>query len=172
MADARMHLGVFFNHTGHHIASWRHPQADADAGINIEHYVRLAQTAESAGLDFLFFADSAAVAERRPESLRRSAQYTAYFEPLTLLSALAMVTKRIGLVSTATTSYNEPYHVAKDRIVADFEKEYLTSLVTHAAGNMSKAARLAGVDRTTLYRLIDKHQLLRGEKADSEDAGA
>ena len=113
MADARMHLGVFFNHTGHHIASWRHPQADADAGINIEHYVRLAQTAESAGLDFLFFADSAAVAERRPESLRRSAQYTAYFEPLTLLSALAMVTKRIGLVSTATTSYNEPYHVAR-----------------------------------------------------------
>ncbi len=116
MADARaprMQLGVFFNHTGHHIASWRHPRADADAHVSIEHYVRLAQTAEAAGLDFLFFADSAATAERRPESLRRSAQYTAYFEPLTLLSALAMVTKRIGLVSTATTSYNEPYHVAR-----------------------------------------------------------
>lgn len=110
---SRMHLGVFFNHTGHHIASWRHPNADADAGINIDHYVRLAQTAEAAGLDFLFFADSAATAERRRESLRRSAQYTAYFEPTTLLGALAMVTKRIGLVATATTSYNEPYNVAR-----------------------------------------------------------
>ena len=109
----KMQLGVFFNHTGHHIASWRHEKADADAGINIDHYIRLAQTAEAAGLDFLFFADSAATAERRPESLRRSAQYTAYFEPTTLLGALAMVTKRIGLVSTATTSYNEPYNVAR-----------------------------------------------------------
>jgi FMN-dependent oxidoreductase (nitrilotriacetate monooxygenase family) len=116
MADARparMHLGVFFNHTGHHIASWRHPKADADANINIDHYLRLAQTAEAAGLDFLFFADSAATAERRPESLRRSAQYTAYFEPTTLLAAMAMVTRRIGLVATATTSYNEPYNVAR-----------------------------------------------------------
>ncbi len=112
-AKKRMHLGVFFNHTGHHIASWRHEKADADAGINIDHYVRLAQTAEAAGLDFLFFADSAATAERTPESLKRSAQYTAYFEPTTLLGALAMVTKRIGLVSTATTSYNEPYNVAR-----------------------------------------------------------
>ena len=117
MADdtrpARMHLGVFFNHTGHHIASWRHPKADADANINIDHYLTLAQTAEAAGLDFIFFADSAATAERRPESLRRSAQYTAYFEPTTLLAAMAVVTKRIGLVATATTSYNEPYNVAR-----------------------------------------------------------
>jgi len=64
---------------------------------------------------------------------------------------------------------NEPYHVAKDRIVVQFEREYLSALVARAAGNMSKAARLAGVDRTTLYRLIDKHQLMRG---DAEDAGA
>ncbi len=63
---------------------------------------------------------------------------------------------------------NEPYHLAKDRVVAQFEKEFLTALVARAAGNMSKAARLAGVDRTTLYRLIEKHQLLRG---DAEDAG-
>ncbi|MGQ0702410.1 MAG: sigma-54-dependent transcriptional regulator [Gemmatimonadales bacterium] len=55
----------------------------------------------------------------------------------------------------------EPYHVAKDRIVAQFEKEYLTALVSRATGNMSKAARMAGVDRTTLYRLMEKHQLVR-----------
>jgi N-acetyl-S-(2-succino)cysteine monooxygenase len=109
----RMHLGIFFNHTGHHLASWRHPKAQADAAINLKHYIELAQTAERAGFDFIFFADSAAVRDTKPEILRRSAQYTAYFEPVTLLSALAVVTKHIGLVATATTSYNEPYNVAR-----------------------------------------------------------
>lgn len=70
---------------------------------------------------------------------------------------------------SAAAATNEPYHLAKDRVVAQFEKEFLTSLVARAGGNMSKAARLAGVDRTTLYRLMDKHQLMRG---DAEDAGA
>jgi len=113
MKSRHMHLGVFFNHTGHHLASWRHPKAQADAAVNLNHYVGLAQTAEQAGFDFIFFADSAAVRETKPEVLRRSAQYTAYFEPVTLLSALAVVTKHIGLVATATTSYNEPYNVAR-----------------------------------------------------------
>jgi DNA-binding NtrC family response regulator len=62
---------------------------------------------------------------------------------------------------------DEPYHVAKDRIIAQFEKDYLTRLITRAGGNMSKAARLAKVDRTTLYRLMEKHSILR-----EEDAGA
>jgi len=58
---------------------------------------------------------------------------------------------------------DEPYHAAKDRIVAQFEQDYLARLVARAGGNMSKAARLAGVDRTTLYRLMDKHQVQRSE---------
>jgi len=62
---------------------------------------------------------------------------------------------------------DEPYHVAKDRIIAQFEKDYLTRLIARAGGNMSKAARLAKVDRTTLYRLMEKHSILR-----EEDAGA
>jgi DNA-binding NtrC family response regulator len=56
---------------------------------------------------------------------------------------------------------DEEYHVARDRVLAEFEKSYLTAIVTRAGGNMSKAARLAGVDRTTLYRLIEKHDLQR-----------
>ncbi|HUP20686.1 MAG TPA: sigma-54 dependent transcriptional regulator [Gemmatimonadota bacterium] len=56
---------------------------------------------------------------------------------------------------------DQPYHEARDRVLAEFEKNYLTNLVNRAGGNMSKAARLAGVDRTTLYRLIDKHDLER-----------
>jgi DNA-binding NtrC family response regulator len=57
---------------------------------------------------------------------------------------------------------DEAYHPAKEKIIAQFEREYLTRLVTRAGGNMSKAARLASVDRTTLYRLMDKHNVLRG----------
>ena len=66
--------------------------------------------------------------------------------------------------TTFAGSYmNDAYHVAKDKLVAQFEKEYLTRLVSRAGGNMSRAARLAGIDRTTLYRLMEKHELRRDE---------
>ena len=63
---------------------------------------------------------------------------------------------------------NEPFHTAKDRLVAHFEKEYLQRLTTRASGNMSKAARLAGIDRTTLYRLLEKHDVRREPGADAD----
>jgi DNA-binding NtrC family response regulator len=56
---------------------------------------------------------------------------------------------------------NEAFHTAKDSLIAHFEKEYLSRLTTRAGGNMSKAARLAGIDRTTLYRLMEKHGFRR-----------
>ena len=56
---------------------------------------------------------------------------------------------------------NEPFHIAKDNLIAHFEKEYLGRLTNRAGGNMSKAARLAGIDRTTLYRLMEKHGFRR-----------
>src|SRR3954466_8076904 len=64
---------------------------------------------------------------------------------------------------------DEAYHPAKDRVVAQFEKEYLTRLISRAGGNMSKAARLASIDRTTLYRLMDKHEFHRDETAGSPE---
>jgi N-acetyl-S-(2-succino)cysteine monooxygenase len=109
----QLRLGAFFNPTGHHVASWRHPQSQADAGINFEHYAEIARTAERAKMDMVFLADNISVREAHPEALARSAQYIANMEPITLLSALAAVTTRIGLVATASTSYNEPYHVAR-----------------------------------------------------------
>jgi DNA-binding NtrC family response regulator len=66
-----------------------------------------------------------------------------------------------GSIAVPSTSASEPYHLAKDRVVAQFEKQYLVALVARANNNMSKAARLAGVDRTTLYRLMEKHHLVR-----------
>jgi alkanesulfonate monooxygenase len=111
--QGQLRLGAFFNPTGHHVASWRHPRSQADAGINFQHYVELAKTAERGKFDMLFLADNVAVREAHMEALSRSAQYIANFEPLTLLSALSVVTERIGLVATASTSYNEPFHVAR-----------------------------------------------------------
>jgi alkanesulfonate monooxygenase len=109
----QMRLGAFFNPTGHHVASWRHPRAQADAGINFQHYVEITRTAERAKFDMVFLADNVCVRDASMEAISRSAQYIANFEPITLLSALSSVTSHIGLVATASTSYNEPFHVAR-----------------------------------------------------------
>src|SRR6201990_472006 len=109
----QLRLSAFFNPTGHHVASWRHPGAQADAGVNFKHYVEIAQTAERAKFDMVFLADNICVREANMEALSRSAQYIANFEPITLISAIAAVTERIGLTCTASTSYNEPFHVAR-----------------------------------------------------------
>lgn len=106
-------LGAFFHPTGHHVAAWLDEGAQIDAGTNFEHYVRLAQAAEKAKFDLVFLADAVATRDGNLEGLSRWPQYMAFFEPLTLLAGLAAVTSRIGLVSTATTSYNEPYHIAR-----------------------------------------------------------
>lgn len=109
----KLRLGAFFNPTGHHVASWRHPQAQADAGVNFEHFVEITRTAERGKMDMIFLADNVSVREAHPDALARSAQYIANFEPITLIAALAAMTKNIGIVATASTSYNEPYHVAR-----------------------------------------------------------
>jgi N-acetyl-S-(2-succino)cysteine monooxygenase len=109
----QLKLGAFFHPTGHHVASWLDESAQIDAGTNFRHYLELAQTAERGLFDLMFLADALAVRDGRPEALRRWPQYMAYFEPLTLLSAIASMTSHLGLVATATTSYNEPYNVAR-----------------------------------------------------------
>jgi N-acetyl-S-(2-succino)cysteine monooxygenase len=109
----KLKLGAFFHPTGNHVASWLHPQAQIDAGTNFAHYAALAQTAERAKFDLMFLADSVAIRSGKLDALRRWPQYMAYFDPLTLLAGIAAVTSHIGLVATATTSYNEPYTIAR-----------------------------------------------------------
>jgi DNA-binding NtrC family response regulator len=70
-----------------------------------------------------------------------------------------------GPASLISTLLEESYHVARERVIGQFERQYLTWLVTRAGGNMSKAARIAGVDRTTLYRLMERHGLQRSHNA-------
>lgn len=110
----QLRLGAFLYPTGHHIAAWRHPEAQADAGVNFRHYVKLAQAAEAAKFDLVFLADGVGTRGDNVEFLSRTAHsYVAQFEPITLLSALAAVTENVGLVATASTSFNEPYHIAR-----------------------------------------------------------
>ncbi len=110
---AQLRLGAFFNPTGHHVASWRHPRAQADAGINFKHYVEIAQTAERGKFDMIFLADNIGVREAKMEALSRSAQYIANFEPITLISALAGGDRAHRAHLHRLTSYNEPFHVAR-----------------------------------------------------------
>ena len=105
-----MSLGAFLMATGHHVAAWRHPEVPANAGLDIQHYRYLAQLAEAACFDAVFVADSVAAATGEIASHMARSDH---FEPLTLLAALSAVTERIGLIATATTTYNEPYHVAR-----------------------------------------------------------
>ena len=116
----QIRLGAFLMSTGHHVAAWRHPDAKADGGLDFAHYRQLAQTAERAKFDMVFLADGVAVRrEHNLEALSRSGQ-PVHFEPLTLLSALAAVTEHIGLVATASTTYNEPYHIARKFASLDY----------------------------------------------------
>jgi alkanesulfonate monooxygenase len=108
----QLHLGAIMRPVAIHTAWWRYPGAYSDANFNLKHLVRFIRTLEQARFDAFFMADHLAVLNMPVQALRRSATVTS-FEPLTLLSALAMVTERIGLVATASTTFDEPYHVAR-----------------------------------------------------------
>ena len=108
-----MRLGAFVHETGQHVAAWRHPQAHFQSGVSFADAVEVAQTAERGKFDFLFLADTAAVSlSGTPESRGRMGKVVK-FEPMTILSALAAVTKHLGLVATSTTTFNEPYTLAR-----------------------------------------------------------
>lgn len=104
----RLHLNAFLMSTGHHEASWRLPESDPSwTSTNIAHLQRLAQVAESGKLDSIFFADGPGL---RSDVGRRPA---GSLDPLIVLTAIATVTERIGLIATASTTYNSPYNLAR-----------------------------------------------------------
>jgi len=102
-----LHLNAFLMGVGHHEAAWRLPESDPYASWDVEHYKRLARIAERGKLDSLFLADSPVL---MGEPGRRPA---AKLEPTVLLTALAGATEHIGLIATASSSYNEPYNLAR-----------------------------------------------------------
>jgi FMN-dependent oxidoreductase (nitrilotriacetate monooxygenase family) len=105
--DRKLSLNAFVMTTGHHEAAWRYPGTQPERAHDINAYIELAQIAERGKLDAVFLADGPA--------LRQNVEHRVHsaFEPITLLTALAVATSRIGLISTASTSYYEPYNLAR-----------------------------------------------------------
>jgi FMN-dependent oxidoreductase (nitrilotriacetate monooxygenase family) len=113
-ARRQISLGLSMRYLGYHAAAWRHPSADPDAASKYSHYLNIARMAEAACLDMVFLADGIGLRTKdEPAGALCRSHQTLELEPLTLLSALAPMTERIGLVSTASTTYNEPFHVAR-----------------------------------------------------------
>ncbi len=152
-----MHLATFMFTPGSHSAGWRHPEAVAEIDMAFSEYVRVAQAAERGKMDAIFFQDTVAVngsgaldgvSPYRPQQGR-----TAYLEPLTLLAALAVVTQRIGLIATATTTYNEPYNVARKFASIDHISggragwNLVTSQIEDEAGNFGAEHHMAHAER-------------------------
>jgi FMN-dependent oxidoreductase (nitrilotriacetate monooxygenase family) len=108
----KLHLGAFMRPVSIHTAWWRYPGSWPDANFNFRHLKRFAQTLERGRFDAFFMADHLAVLNMPMAALKRSATVTS-FDPLTLLPALSVVTERLGLIATASTTYNEPYHIAR-----------------------------------------------------------
>jgi alkanesulfonate monooxygenase len=113
MPDRRqLHLGAFMRPVSIHTAWWRYPGAYPDANFNFKHIARLAQKLEAGKFDAFFMADHLALLNMPMNALMRSATTTS-FDPMTLLPALAVVTERLGLIATASTTFNDPYHIAR-----------------------------------------------------------
>ena len=112
--DGMMRMGLSMRYQGYHRAAWRHPDVPSDGAIDFQYFLDSARKAEAAKLDMIFFADGIGVrADDTPKgSLARDSR-NAELEPLTLLSAIGACTSHIGLVATASTTYNEPFHIAR-----------------------------------------------------------
>ena len=103
----QLHLNAFLMGVGHHEAAWRHPLTDPARLTDVGHFVDLAQIAERGLLDSVFFADGLSVGPNARHNIQ------AVFEPITLLAAIATATDHIGLIATASTSYHEPFNLAR-----------------------------------------------------------
>ncbi len=111
MNKPQMKLGAFFMIPGHHVAAWRHPESSTEQLLSFDLYRKLAETAERGKFDMIFFADGNAVHDRNGIGIEQTVNVRP--DPMTLLAALAVVTKHIGLAATASTTYNEPFHLAR-----------------------------------------------------------
>jgi len=113
MSPRMIKLGAFVHETGQHVAGWLHPGAYTHSGSDFAQAADVAKTAERGLFDLFFLADSAAVSVFGSAEARARMAKLVKFEPMTLLSALAAVTSHIGLVATSTTTYAEPYTLAR-----------------------------------------------------------
>ncbi|PIC76846.1 LLM class flavin-dependent oxidoreductase [Sporosarcina sp. P19] len=137
----KLKLGTMIHGVGEKISDWRHPAMPSDASVSFEFYKQQAQTSERGKFDFVFIADALYINEKsNPHYLNR-------FEPLTILSALAVVTSNIGLVGTLSTTYSEPFSAARQFASLDMLSggragwNAVTSGLEKAALNFSKEVK-------------------------------
>jgi FMN-dependent oxidoreductase (nitrilotriacetate monooxygenase family) len=122
-APRKLRFGAFFSIPGCHPTGWRHPDAIPESDLGFKYLASMARTAERGKLDAMFFQDSVAVVGSNvsygnpPFNVRNGRQ--AHIEPMSAIAAIAAITSRIGLISTCTTTYNEPYNVARRFLTID-----------------------------------------------------
>jgi len=143
----QLHLNLFIHGRGHHEAAWRHPASSPLALTDIRYYQDLAQRAEAALFDSIFLADQLALGEDVAQAPRT------WLEPLAVLAALAVSTERIGLIATASTTYTEPFNLARQFGSLDHISNgragwnIVTSWLATAAGNFGDAGQLSHAER-------------------------
>src|ERR1700756_665505 len=143
----QLHLNLFIHSRGHHEASWRHPASSPLALTDIRYYQHLAQRAEAALFDSIFLADQLALGEDVAQAART------WLEPLTVLAAVAVVTKRVGSIATASTTYTEPFNLARQFASLDHISNgrvawnIVTSWLATAARNFGGTGQVSHADR-------------------------
>ncbi len=146
----QMRLNVFIHARGHHEAAWRHPSASRRPLTDIGYYAEVARIAEAGKLDSIFFADILTLFDESEHSVKGG------LEPITLLAALAGMTERIGLIATASTTYTEPYNLARQFASLDHISggrvgwNIVTSWIPGAERNFGHERQMAHADRYAL----------------------
>lgn len=143
----QLHLNLFIQSRGHHEASWRHPKSSPLPLTDIRYVQELAQKAEAGLLDSIFLADQLALADDVGSAGRT------WLEPITTLGALAVSTSRIGLIATASTTYTEPFNLARQFASLDHISNgrigwnIVTSWMVAAARNFGGTGQVSHADR-------------------------
>jgi len=143
----QLHLNLFIHGRGHHEASWRHPETSPLPLTDIRYYQDLAQRAETALFDSVFLADQLALGDDASQAART------WLEPITVLAAMAVVTTRIGLIATCSTTYTEPFNLARQFGSIDHISNgrvgwnIVTSWLATAAANYGSAGQVSHADR-------------------------
>jgi FMN-dependent oxidoreductase (nitrilotriacetate monooxygenase family) len=143
----QLHLNLFIQSRGHHEASWRHPASSPRALSDIAYYREVAQRAEAGLFDSIFLADQLALADTVAHAA------STWLEPITALGALAASTSHIGLIATASTTYSEPFNLARQFASLDHISDgrvgwnIVTSWLAAAARNYGGAGQVSHADR-------------------------
>jgi len=143
----QLHLNLFIHSRGHHEASWRHPDSSPLPLTDIRYYQDLAQRAEAAKFDSIFLADQLALGGDAAQAART------WLEPITVLAAVAVATQRIGLIATCSTTYTEPFNLARQFASIDHISNgraawnIVTSWLATAAANFGGDGQVSHADR-------------------------